>query len=65
MRKLKILIKGETINLCIPTVEFARKFQWYNWLNDPNIARYLLPKYKNFKNTQKKQDSHWIVQLLF
>jgi len=56
MRKLKILIKGETINLCIPTVEFARKSQWYNWLNDPNITRHLSINYKNFKNTKKKQE---------
>ena len=62
MRKLKILIKGETINLSIPTVEFARKSNWYKWLNDTNITKFLGVNYKNYKNTPKKQEKFFIKE---
>ena len=55
MNKLKIVIKGETINLCRPTKEFAGGDTWYKWLNDPYINRNLDGKYKKIKNTKKKQ----------
>ena len=54
MNKLKIVIKGETINLCRPTKEFAGGDTWYKWLNDPYINRNLDGKYKKIKNTKKQ-----------
>ena len=62
MKKLKILIKGETINLSIPTVEFARESNWYMWLNDTNITKFLGVNYKNYKNTRKKQVKFFIEE---
>ena len=51
MKKLKILIKGETINLSKPTLEFAKKSNWYSWLNNKIITKHLHDKYKKQKNT--------------
>ena len=62
MKKLKILIKGETINLSIPTVDFARKSDWYKWLNDVNITKFLGTNYKNHKNTPRKQEKYFIEE---
>lgn len=39
--KLDVLIKGEAIDLCIPTNEFAKNHHWYSWFNDLSITRYL------------------------
>ena len=39
--KLDVFIKGEMIDLCIPTKEFAEKSDWYSWFNDPKINRFL------------------------
>ena len=55
MKKLKILIKGETINLSKPTLEFAKKSNWYSWLNNKVIIKHLHDKYKKQKNTPAKQ----------
>lgn len=55
MKKLKIFAKGETINLCQPTKEFAGGDIWYKWLNNPVINKQLERKYRNSKNTRKKQ----------
>ena len=32
--KLDVFIKGDLIDLCIPTVEFARESDWYSWFNN-------------------------------
>ena len=37
MKKFKVLISGETINLSKPTLELAKKSKWYSWLNDASI----------------------------
>lgn len=37
MNELDIFIRGENINLCVPTEEFALKSDWYSWFNDPDI----------------------------
>ena len=51
--KLDVFIFGETIDLCIPTKEFAEISGWYSWLNDPRMSRYL---YRGlFPNTAKDQ----------
>ena len=62
MKKLDIFIKGETIDLCKPTLEFARKSPWYSWLNDPKITKYMGYKYKNYKNTPKKQEKFFLSE---
>ena len=55
MEKLKIAMKGETINLCEPTKKFAGGDIWYKWLNDPAMNKHLNKKYRKHKNTKKKQ----------
>lgn len=54
-KHLKVVIKGETINLCRPTLEFAKYSKWYSWFNDNFIIRNLSKIYQKNKNTQKKQ----------
>ena len=51
--KLDIFIKGELIDLCIPTPEFAQNSSWYTWFNDPGITRFL--EQGLFPNTQEQQ----------
>jgi hypothetical protein len=53
MQKLKIISKGEIINLCQPTKKFAGGDTWYKWLNDPFINNNLDKKYRKIK-IQKK-----------
>ena len=55
MQKLKVLLKGQTINLCKPTSQFAGGDIWYKWLNNPTIIRNLEDTYKRSRNTKKKQ----------
>jgi len=62
VKKLKILIKGQTINLCKPTEAFAGGDIWYEWLNRSIIIRNLEKKYKKFKNTKKEQIKFFISQ---
>lgn len=54
MKHLKIFIKGETIDLCKPTSDFALNSNWYSWFNDDYIIRNLSKNYKK-NNTPKKQ----------
>ena len=55
MQKLKIILKGEVINLCEPTKKFAGGDIWYKWLNNPEINKNLEKEYRKYKNTKKKQ----------
>ena len=41
MKKLDVYISGETMDLCIPTLEFAKESKWYSWFNNPQLTRYL------------------------
>ena len=41
MKKLDVFIAGETVDLCIPTLEFAKNSQWYSWFNNKKLTRYL------------------------
>jgi RimJ/RimL family protein N-acetyltransferase len=41
MEQLDVFIKGELIDLCIPTVEYARVSSWYSMFNNPKINRFL------------------------
>lgn len=61
MPKLKILIKGETINLCLPTLKFAKGDVWYNWLNKPIIIKNLSNQYRKLDNTKKKQEKFFLT----
>lgn len=53
MKELDIFITGETMNLCIPTEEFARESEWYNWFNKPEITCFL--EQGMFPNTAENQ----------
>ncbi len=55
MEKLKIVLSGETINLCEPTLKFAGGNVWFKWINNPEMNRHLNKKYRKKKNTKKKQ----------
>lgn len=51
--ELDIFIEGETVDLRIPTLEFAEKSDWYKWFNNPNITQFL--EHGIFPNTKDKQ----------
>jgi len=53
MKDLDVFIKGENINLCIPTEEFAKKSKWYSWFNNSNITKFL--EQGLFPNTPEDQ----------
>ncbi len=40
-KELDIFIEGELIDLCIPTLEFAKNSLWYSWFNNSRITRFL------------------------
>ena len=50
---LDIYIEGETIDLAIPTEEFAYSSEWYSWLNRKDITRFL--EQGDFPNTPESQ----------
>ena len=62
MKELDVFIQGETVDLCIPTAEFANESDWYKWFNDKKITRFLeqgmfpntSAEQVDFFNTQKK-----------
>jgi hypothetical protein len=60
MSKLKIFNHGETINLCVPTLKFAKGNDWYKWLNKPLIIKNLSVDYKKLNNTKKKQEKFFL-----
>ena len=41
MKNLDVFIKGELIDLCIPTKSFAKNSNWYSWFNSKQITKYL------------------------
>mgnify|MGYP003705977041 CR=1 FL=1 len=41
MKELDVFISGETVDLCIPTLEFAKNSLWYSWFNNKKLTRYL------------------------
>lgn len=51
--KLDIFIEGETIDLRIPTLEFAEKSDWYKWFNNPHVNQFL--EHGIFPNTPQEQ----------
>ena len=40
-KKLDIFIKGEIVDLGIPTEEFALESDWYSWFNKNTVTKYL------------------------
>jgi RimJ/RimL family protein N-acetyltransferase len=66
---LDVFIKGELINLCIPTQDFVLESNWYNWFNSPKTNRFLeqgaFPNTKSdqllFFNTESKNKSRLIL----
>ncbi len=50
---LDIFIKGELMDLCIPTEEFALTSEWYSLFNNPQTTRYL--EQGSFPNTKEQQ----------
>ncbi len=57
MKKLDIFISGEYVDLCIPTLDFAQNSQWYSWINNRKLTRYL-DKQGLFPNTSDKQKEY-------
>ncbi len=39
--KLDVFIKGELVDLCIPTPEYAKESDWYSWFNNPKTNKFL------------------------
>lgn len=58
--KLDIFIEGETIDLRIPTLEFAEKSDWYKWFNNPYTTQYL--EHGIFPNTREKQTNFFLQE---
>lgn len=54
---LSTFIGGETINLTIPTREFARESDWYSYFNKPLVNRYL--DQGAYPNTREDQEAFW------
>ncbi len=61
MKKLDVFISGETVDLCIPTLEFAQNSQWYSWFNNRKLTRYM-DSQGFFPNTADKQAEYFISQ---
>jgi RimJ/RimL family protein N-acetyltransferase len=38
---LNVFIHGETIDLCVPTMQYASDSTWYSWFNDLHVTRFL------------------------
>ena len=38
---LNIFKKGETVDLAVPTEQFALNSDWYSWFNRPDLTKYL------------------------
>lgn len=51
--RFDIFIKGEVIDLCVPSLDDWVIDQWYRWFNDPKVTKYL--EQGIFPNTKEKQ----------
>lgn len=60
MKQLDVFIEGELIDLCIPTLEFAQKSEWYSWFNNPQLTRYL--DQGHFPNDPRKQEEFYLSE---
>ncbi len=50
---IDVFIKGEIVDLCVPTIDFAKNSAWYSWFNDEKITQHL--EQGLFPNTPEKQ----------
>ncbi|MGL1930797.1 MAG: GNAT family N-acetyltransferase [Desulfotalea sp.] len=55
--KFDIFIKGEVVDLCIPSKKPWVIEQWYKWFNDPAVTRYLT--HGGFYNNPEKQEKFY------
>ena len=55
---LDIFIEGETIDLAIPTRDYAFNSEWFSYFNNKSITRYL--DQGSFPNTRDKQVEFWL-----
>lgn len=39
--KLEVFLSGETVDICIPDENFARRSDWYKWFNSLRTTRFL------------------------
>ncbi len=53
MCELDIFIRGEKVDLVIPTKEFAYHSDWYSWFNNAKTTRYI--HHGIYPNTREKQ----------
>lgn len=58
---LDVFIEGETIDLCIPTLEYVQTSDWYSWVNNPNTTSHIA-KLGVFPNTRGKQEKYFLEQ---
>jgi len=52
---LEVYLKGEIVDLCIPTENYAAESSWYTWFNNPKTTRFL--EQGIFPNTASNQIS--------
>lgn len=38
---LPVLLQGENVNLCLPSLKYAEESSWYSWFNDVRTTRFL------------------------
>lgn len=50
---LDVFIKGENVDLCIPSQTFAQTSTWYSWFNNSKVNRFL--EQGMFPNTPERQ----------
>ena len=55
--KFDVFLKGETIDLCVPSKDAWVIEQWYIWFNDQKVTRYLTQGV--FPNTREKQEAFY------
>jgi len=56
--ELDTFLKGEVVELCIPTEDFSYNSDWYSWFNDPEITKYL--DQGLIPNTKEKQRNYFL-----
>ena len=54
MTKLDLFISGETLDLCVPTKDFAYNSDWFSWFNDSKITKFL--EQGVYPNTREMQE---------
>lgn len=55
---LDVFLEGATVDLCVPTIAFARGDTWYRWFNSRTITRHLSDQ-GVFPNTPELQEEYF------